>query len=219
MDGVGVIMVSDQDISVAISGCNLEPSYLVRVIYSYYIHCLEEDNIGVFLLPGWWELVNTTIDSEEHVDAMTWLRNDSKKQVDEISDYRKLVVDGSDSKRDPSVANHVTNRISASDTTNIISTQKLFINPTIQAVFQPITSLVNAEVEVAQEILSPRQTSLPQANVTDAARPCARIFRTTGNIIGTERERATPRDASSSKMRYRANCQSPMFVATSVPPT
>ena len=38
------------------------------------------------------EQVDTTIDSEEHVDARKWLRNDSVEQVDAISDYEKLVV-------------------------------------------------------------------------------------------------------------------------------
>ena len=138
--------------------------------------------------------VDTIIDSKEHVDARNWLRNDSAEQVDAISDSEKLVVDGSDPKSDPSVATHTTNGISATDTTNRIWTQKLFINPTIQAVVRPITPLVTVVVEVAQEILSPHHTSLTQVNGTDVARPCACIFRTTGNVIGTERDRATPRD-------------------------
>ena len=33
MDGVGVIMVADQDILVDLSGCNWEPSCLVRVTF------------------------------------------------------------------------------------------------------------------------------------------------------------------------------------------
>ena len=86
--------------------------------------------------------------------------------------------------------------------------KKLFINPTIQAVIGLINLLITAKVEVAQESLSPFQTVLLQANVTDAARPCARNFRTTGNVIGTERDRATPRDASSFETRSRASCQS-----------
>ena len=163
--------------------------------------------------------VDTTIDSEEYVDARNWLRNDSAEQVDVISDSEKLVVDGSDPKSDPSVATHTTNGFSATHATNGISTQKILINPTIQAVVRPITPLVAVEVEVARDSLSPHQTVLPQANVTDAARPCARIFRNTRKVIGTERDRATPRYASSSKTRSRASCQSPMFVATSVSPT
>ena len=154
--------------------------------------------------------IDTIIDSEEHVDARTWLRNNSAKHVDAISDSEKLVVDVSDPKSDPSVATH---------TTKGISTQKLFINPTIQAVVRPITLLVTVEVEVTQESLSPRQTSLPQANITDAARSCARIFRTTGKVIGTERDRAMPRDASSSETRLSASCKIPTFVVTSVYPT
>ena len=163
--------------------------------------------------------VNTTIDSKEHVDVRNWLRNDSTEQVDAISDSEKLVVDGSDPKSDRRVATHTTNVISDTDTTNRISTQKLFINPTIQAVLRPITPLVTAEVEVTQESLSPRQTVLPQAIVTDAVRPCSCIFWTTGNVIGTERDRAMPREASSSEKRSRASLQIPMFVATSVSPT
>ena len=78
--------------------------------------------------------VDTIIDSEEHADARNWLRNDSTKHVDAKSDYEKLVVDGSDQKSDPSVATHTTNGTSATNTTNRISTEKLFINPIIQAV-------------------------------------------------------------------------------------
>ena len=128
-------------------------------------------------------------------------------------------MDGSDPKSDPSVATHTTKGISDTQTINGISTQKLFINPTIQAFVRPITPLVTAEVEVAQESLSLSQTVLPQTNVTDAAHPCARIFRTTGNVIGTERDRVTPRDASSSETRSRAIFQKSTFVATSISPT
>ena len=60
---------------------------------------------------------------------------------------------------------------------------------------------------------------LPRANVTDATRPCAHIFLTTGNVIVIERYCATPRDAYSSETRYGASCQIPKFVATSVSPT
>ena len=160
--------------------------------------------------------VDTTIDSEEHVDAGNWLRNDSSEQVDAISDSEKLIVDGSDPESDTSVATHTTNGISDTHTTNGISTQKLFITQTIKVVFQPITPLVTFKVEVAQESLIPRQTVIPQANVMDAGRPCARIFRTTGNVIGTERDRATPRDTSSSETRCRVSGHSPTFVSSSV---
>ena len=67
--------------------------------------------------------VDKIIDSEEHVDARNWLRNNSAKQVDAISDPKTFVMDGSDPKSDPSVATHTTNRILATDTTNGISTQ------------------------------------------------------------------------------------------------
>ena len=118
------------------------------------------------------EQVDTTIDPEEHVDARHWLRNDSAEQVDAISDFKRLVVDRSDPKSNPSVATHTTNGIFDTDTTNVISTQKVLINPTIQAVTRLITLLITAKVEVSQESLSPCQTVLPQTNVMDAARPC-----------------------------------------------
>ena len=86
-----------------------------------------------------------------------------------INDSEKLVVDGNDTKSDPSVATHTTNRISDTDTTDGISTQKLSINPAIQAVVRPITLLITVEVKVAQESLSPCYTYLLEANVTDAA--------------------------------------------------
>ena len=57
------------------------------------------------------EQVDTIIDSEEHVDARNWLRNDSSEQVGVTDDSEKLVVDGSDPERNPSVATDTTNRI------------------------------------------------------------------------------------------------------------
>ena len=68
------------------------------------------------------EQVDKIIDSEEYVDARIWLRNDSAKQVDVISDSEKLVADGSNPKSDPRVATHTTNTISTNHTTNEIST-------------------------------------------------------------------------------------------------
>ena len=147
--------------------------------------------------------VDKIIDSEEHVDTRNWLRNDYDKQVDAISDYEKLVVDGSNPKSNPRVATHTTNGISATDTTNGISTQKLLINPTIHVVVRPTTPLVTSGVVRAQESLRLCQTVRPQANVTDAVRNCARIYRTHGKVIGMEREIATPRYASSSKTSSR----------------
>ena len=105
---------------------------------------------------------------------MNWFRNDSTKQVDAISDSKRLVVDGSDPKINPSVATHTTNGISATHITNGILTQKLLINPTIQVVVRPITPLVTAGVECTRESWSPRQTFFPPENVIDAAGPCAR---------------------------------------------
>ena len=67
------------------------------------------------------EQVEKIIDPEEHVDARNWLRNDSDKQVDTISDSKKLVVDGRDPKSDPRVATNKINRISATHTTSRIS--------------------------------------------------------------------------------------------------
>ena len=85
--------------------------------------------------------VDEIIDSEEHVDARNWLRNDSAENVGVTKDSKTLVVDGSDPKSDPSVATHTTNRIAATYTTNVISTRKLyplFIKPAIQAVVRPM---------------------------------------------------------------------------------
>ena len=110
------------------------------------------------------ELVDTIIDSKEHVYARNWLRNNSAEQVDVKNDSEKLVVDGRDPKSDPSVATHATNITLATDTTNRISTQKLFplfVNPDIQSFVRPITPLINVKVAVTQESLSPCQTSLP----------------------------------------------------------
>ena len=95
------------------------------------------------------EQVDETIDSEEHVDARNWLRNDSAEQVGVTNDSEKLVVDGSDPKSDPSIATDTTNGISDTDTTNRISTQKLhplFIKPAIQAVVQPIETRSRASL-------------------------------------------------------------------------
>ena len=42
--------------------------------------------------------VDKIIDSEEHVEARSWIRNDSAKQFDAINDSKKMFVDGSDQK-------------------------------------------------------------------------------------------------------------------------
>ena len=81
--------------------------------------------------------VDEKVDSKEQVDARNWLRNDSAEQVFVLKDSENLVADGSDPKSNPSKATHTTKGISATDTTNGISTRKLyplFIKPAIQAV-------------------------------------------------------------------------------------
>ena len=45
------------------------------------------------------EQVDKIIDSEEYVDARSWLRNDSDEQVNVISDSEKLVVGGRNPKK------------------------------------------------------------------------------------------------------------------------
>ena len=80
------------------------------------------------------EQVDIIIDSKEHVDARNWLRNDSAEQVGVTNDSKKLVADGSDPESNPSIATHTTNGISATYTTNRVSTEKLyllFIKPAI----------------------------------------------------------------------------------------
>ena len=74
------------------------------------------------------EQVDTTIDSEEHVDARNWLRSNSAEQVDVINDSKKIVVDGGNPKSDPSVATHTTNEILATYTTNGNYSGRLLMN-------------------------------------------------------------------------------------------
>ena len=79
------------------------------------------------------EGVDDISDSKEGVEN----RNDSAEQVDLLNDSENLVVGVSDPKSDPIVATHITNGISACDTTNGILTRKLyplFIKPAIRAV-------------------------------------------------------------------------------------
>ena len=78
-------------------------------------------------------MVYNISDSKEGVED----RNDYAKQVDMLKDSKILVVDGSNPKSDRSLGTQTTNGISANDTTNGISTQKiypLFIKPVIQSV-------------------------------------------------------------------------------------
>ena len=72
------------------------------------------------------EQVDEIIDSEEHVDARNWLRNNSAEQVDVINDSEKLDMDGSYPKSNPIEATDTTNGISATDTTKGILRQKLY---------------------------------------------------------------------------------------------
>ena len=81
-----------------------------------------------------------------------------------------------------------------------------------------ITPLVTASVLGARKSLSPFQKVLPQANVVDAARSCARTYRTPGKVSRTKRDGSTPRDASSSETSSRVSFQSPSCVVTSVSP-
>ena len=127
-------------------------------------------------------------------------------------------MDESNTEIDLRVATHTTNGISATHTTNRILTKKILINPTIQVVVRPITPLVTAGVVGVRDILSPRQTVLLQANVTDTARSCTCIYRTPGKLNGTERDGATPRDPSSSETNSRFSLQIPSLVVTSVSP-
>ena len=159
------------------------------------------------------EQVDEINDSEKQVDARNWLRMDSAKQVDTISDAEKLVDAGSDPKSNP-----IRNQKEATHTTNGNFTQKKLINPTIPVVVGLINPLVAANLVGLQEMMSPRQTMLPKANVTDAALSCTRIFRTLGKINHTERDGATPRNFNSAKTNSRLSSQSPIFNSTYVSP-
>ena len=103
------------------------------------------------------EQVGEIIDSEEHVDGRNRLRNNSAEQVDVINDSEKLVLDGSNPKIDPNEDTHTTNGISATDTTNRISTRKLyplFIKPAIQAVVRPIETRSRASCGIPSFVVT-----------------------------------------------------------------
>ena len=77
--------------------------------------------------------VDDISNSKEGVEG----RNDSFEEVDVLNDSENFVVDGSDPKSDPNVATHTINGILSADTTNGISTRKLyplFIKPAIKAI-------------------------------------------------------------------------------------
>ena len=113
-----------------------------------------------------------------------------------------MVDAGSDPKSDPSsdpkVATHTTNRKFA---------QKLlisrFVPKIIPVVIRTINPLVTVDVVGVQDILSPRQTVLPKARVTDAARSCAHIFWTTGKVSRADRDDSTPWEVNSDE-NYRS---------------
>ena len=128
-------------------------------------------------------------------------------------------MDGSDLKRDPKVVTHTTTGISSTCTNNIISTQTLLINLTIKVVIGPINPIVTTGVVGAQDSLNPRQTVLPQVNITNAARSCAGIYWNPGKVSRTESDGAMPRDASSSQFNSILSLQSSIFVVTSFSPS
>ena len=118
--------------------------------------------------------------------------NDSDKQVDALSDPEKLFDARSDPKsdtsRDPKVDTHTTNRKFIK---KLLISQ--FVPKIIPDVIGPINPLVTYEVVGVQGILSPRQTVLSKASVTDAAHSCASIFRgTPGKVSGTGRDETMP---------------------------
>ena len=76
--------------------------------------------------------VNDISDSKEGVED----RNYSFEEVDELNESEKFVMDGSNPKSNPNVPTHTINGILSTDTTNRISTRKLyplFIEPAIKA--------------------------------------------------------------------------------------
>ena len=99
------------------------------------------------------------------------MRNDSNKQVDAISDSKKLVDAGSDPKSDPS-----SNPKIANYTTNEKFTQKFlicrFVPRIIPVAIDPINHLITNDVLGIQYIFGSHHTVLPKASVTDAARSC-----------------------------------------------
>ena len=185
------------------------------------------------------EQVYNTNDSEEQVDARNWLINDSveqvgqindsekqvdaiindsEKQVDATSDSEKLVVTGSDPKSDPR-----SDPKADTHTTHVNLVQKLlisrFVPNIIPVVIRPINLSITADMMGVQDILSPPQTVLPKASITDAACSCARIFRwTSGKVSLTNRDNATSRDISYNE-NSRLSSHGPSCIGNSVSPT
>ena len=118
--------------------------------------------------------------SDKQVDAIL---NDSGKQVSAISDYKQMVVTGSDAKSDPS-----SNQEVVTDTINRNFAQKLltswFIPKIILVVIQPIKPPITANVMGVQVILSPLQKVILKASATDATRSCARMNFESNSVLG-----------------------------------
>ena len=103
--------------------------------------------------------VDDISNSKEQVDARNWLRNDAFEEVDVLNDSKHFFVNGSDPKSDPNVATHITNGFSDADTTNGISTQKLyplFIKPAIKAVETRSRASCGSPTFVAKTVSSTR---------------------------------------------------------------
>ena len=119
-----------------------------------------------------------------------------------------------DPSSDPEVSTHTTN--------GNFAQKKLFswfFPKIIPVIIGPINLLINANVMGVQEILSPRQTVLPKASVTDAVRSCAPIFwGTPGKVIRMSKDYATPRNIRTDE-NYRLSSPSPVSNPTSVSPT
>ena len=96
--------------------------------------------------------VDTTIDSEEHVDARNRLRNNSAEHVDAISYSEKLVVDGSDPKSDSRVATHTTNAEPLDASINGFST----VNEHSTSYFSGVGGVETISAEVANVNLRER---------------------------------------------------------------
>ena len=89
--------------------------------------------------------VDDISDSKEGVED----RNDSFEEVDVLNDSENFVVDGSDPKSDPNGATHTINGILSIDTTNGISTRKLyplFIKPAIKLLKRGLERVVEAQL-------------------------------------------------------------------------
>ena len=93
-----------------------------------------------------------------------------------------------------------------------------FVPKIIPVVIGAINPLVTANVVGVQDILSPHQTVLPKASVTDVARSCAHIlWGTPGKVIRTGRDDSTPQDISSNE-NSRLSTPIPVFNSNSVYP-